>query len=274
MTRASCRAGGAILLGSVLAGCSIFESPGGGVNLISVDQEWQMGRELAVEVDQQMELISTPWIDSYLSGLGGQLLAASNSELARLPWSFHLVKDDSVNAFNLPGGHVYVHTGLVKALHDHAELASVIGHEIGHGLARHATRQMTQQIGLSALLAIALGNDPSQTEAIVATLASQGAIQKFSRDDEREADRIGIQLLYGAGIDPQGSVDMLRVLDSLQRQRPSSIERFLSSHPEPAARIADAQARIDALPPRENVVRQTQDFLAFQKYVATLAARP
>ena len=258
----------------LFTGCSILNAPGGGVNLISVDDEWQMGRDLSAEVDRQMHVISDPGTDAYLSRLGHDLLAVSNDELARLEWTFHLVDDDAINAFNLPGGHVYVNTGLVRALTDHAELASVVGHEIGHGLARHGTRQLTKQLGLSALLAIALGDDPSSVEELVAIASAQGTLLKFSRDDELEADRTGIHLLYGAGIDPEGTVDMLKVLAALQEHEPSRMERFLASHPSPATRVGTAEERISTLPPREGLVRQTDAFLRFQRSVESLHGAP
>ena len=254
----------------LLAGCSLLSSPGGGVNLISIDQEWQMGLDFSAEIAQQMEVVSDPRADEYLSRLGHDLLAASGSELARLEWTFSMVKDDSVNAFNIPGGHVYVNSGLVMALSDHAELASVIGHEIGHGLKRHGTRQLTKQLGLGAILGIALGDDPGRVQSMVASASAQGALLKFSRDDELEADRAGVHLLYGAGIDPQGTVDMLHVLASLQQNEPSRIERFLASHPAPATRVGEAEERISTLPRRGDMVRQTDAFLSFQRYARSL----
>ncbi|MGD8377206.1 MAG: M48 family metallopeptidase [Acidobacteriota bacterium] len=257
-----------LLLLPALAACSVLNAPGGGVNLISVQDEWKMGMRLAAEVDAEMEILSQPEADRYLTSLGQRLLRASDSELARLPWTFHLIKDPAVNAFNIPGGHVYINTGLVDAMSTEAELASVIGHEIGHGLNRHGTKQLTKQVGVSVLLSLALGDNPSAVEQIAAAVTAQGTLMKFSRDDELQADLAGISLMSGAGWDPQGTVDMLEVLASLSESEPSMMEKFLSSHPQPGTRIADAQQRIDSMPENPNAIVTTDNFRRYKAYVA------
>ena len=256
----------------LLAGCSYLKAPGGGFNLVSVDDEWRMGKQFQGEIAAQLEVIDDPAVNAFINGLGNALLRATDNELARKPWRFHVVKDPTINAFNLPGGHVYVHTGLVAAMGTYAELASVVGHEIGHGLARHGTRQMSAQHGLSFMLALAVGDDPDAVEAMVAQSFAGGALLKFGRDDEVQADRYGVHLTYGAGIDPQGVVDMLHVLASLRGERPSAIQRFLASHPDPEYRAEVAAERVRTLPPRANLVMQTDEFRAFRKRLARLTA--
>jgi predicted Zn-dependent protease len=253
-----------------LAGCSALTGPGGGFNVISVDDEWEMGDQLEGEIEQQMKVLHNPGADAFLNQLGKQLLAASSNPLAQRPWKFHIVADDSVNAFNVPGGLVYVHTGLVASLDDYAEFSSVVAHEIGHGLSRHGTEQLSTQFGLSLLLSMVLGKNPSAAKQIVASFVSGGAIMKFSREDELEADRAGIYLMYGAGIDPQGTVDMLHVLDSLRDDNPSRLERFMSSHPMPEERISKAEDIVDGLPPKPNLIRTDSAFNAFKRRVAEL----
>lgn len=257
-------------LALALAGCSLLTGPEGGFNLISVEEEWRLGVELEAEIARQMEVVDDRRSLRYLETMGSGLLAASTSPLAARPWSFHLVADDAVNAFNIPGGHVYVNTGLVAALDDHAQLASVMGHEIGHGLDRHGTQQMSAQYGFSLLASLVLGEDPSTTKQIIADLVTGGTLLKFSREDELDADRTGIRLMYGAGIDPQGAVAMLGVLQSLQKGSPSRIEKFLASHPMPAERVDRARDHVAALPLQPGLVRQTDDFLAFKRRAATL----
>jgi len=254
----------------VLAGCSAMTGPGGGFNVISVDDEWEMGTQFEQEIASQMNVLHNPGAEAFLNQLGKELLAASSSPLAQRPWKFHIIADDSVNAFNVPGGHVYVHSGLVDSLDDYAEFSSVVAHEIGHGLSRHGTEQLSKQFGLSLLLSIVLGNDPSAAKELVASFVSGGAMMKFSRDDELESDRIGIYLMYGAGIDPQGTVDMLHVLHSLREDTPSKIERFMSSHPMPEERISQAEDLVDGLPPKPNLIRTDSGFIAFKRRVAEL----
>lgn len=275
MTRAGRGAAlaGLILVLGASGGCSVLEAPGGGFNLISVDDEWALGQDLAAQVAEQMTIISDPEIDAFVQKMGSDLLAVATSGLARLPWTFHVVLDDSVNAFNIPGGHVYINSGLIAALDDYAELAAVVGHEAGHGLARHGTRQLSARYGASLLAGLALGGDPSQVEEMVATFVAGGAMMKFSRDDELEADRTGIHLAFYSGVDPRGAIQMFEVLNSLSRRDPNAIERFLASHPLPEERISEAHRRISTLPLGDRLVYQTPDFPAFRKRVAEIAAR-
>ena len=251
----------------LLAGCAGM-SGGGGFNFISVDEEWEMGAQFEEEIPKQMKVISDPQAEAFLNRLGQDLLAASRSPLARREWKFHLIKDDAVNACNVPGGHVYVHTGLIRSVDDYDEFAAVVGHEIGHGLARHGTSQLSKQFGLSLLLSIAMGRNTSAAEQMIASFVSGASMMKFSRDDELEADRLGIHLLYGAGIDPLGMLSMLEVLDSLKKSSPSRVDRFMSSHPMPKTRIEEARRRIETLEPKPGQVHQTEEFLAFQRRTA------
>src|SRR6185503_13387117 len=101
-------------------------------------------------------------------------------------WEFHIVSDPEINAFNVPGGHVYVNTGLIMAADNTAELAGVMAHEISHGVARHGTERITKAYGLNLGLGQLLGQNPSLVKQLAAQIAAGGAVAKFSRDDERE----------------------------------------------------------------------------------------
>src|SRR5690606_1570900 len=117
----------------------------------------------------------------------------------QLPWRFHVVQDDAINAFNIPGGVVYVNTGLIARAGSASELAVVLAHEISHGIARHGTERLTTQYGISIVAGLVLGQDPGLVEQIAAQIVATGAIARYSRGAEREADDLGVRYMAGAG---------------------------------------------------------------------------
>src|SRR5688572_6324785 len=122
----------------MLAGCG----SGSDFNLVSLEEEWALGQQLSADIARQMPLVKDSAANAYINRLGQQLVA--QTPMANLPWQFHIVDSPEVNAFNIPGGHVYVTTGLIGASDNVSELAGVMGHEIAHGVERHATEQMTR----------------------------------------------------------------------------------------------------------------------------------
>lgn len=158
----------------------------GDFNLISLQEEWQLGEQIEGDVNQKVDLVRDRQLEGFVSHLGQRIVA--QTELADVPWEFHVVADPAVNAFNIPGGHVYVNTGLIEPAGDVTELAGVMAHEIAHGVARHGTEQLTKSHGLSLLAGVALG----------------------------EADILGVRYMARAGYDPLG---MARMFEELLRRR-------------------------------------------------------
>jgi predicted Zn-dependent protease len=213
-----------------------------------------------------MPLVKDAAANEYVNLLGQRL--AATSFYRDLPWHLHIVQDDAINAFNIPGGHVYVNTGLVKATDNVAELASVVAHELGHGMARHGTEMLTKQYGFGIVAGLVLGNNPAIYEQLLAQIIGGGLFAKYSRDAEREADRIGIQMMYDAGYDPTGMVTMFQELLEAQRSQPGTIEKFFSSHPLTEERIANARAQIATLPPKQNLILEDSRFADFKARLA------
>jgi beta-barrel assembly-enhancing protease len=242
----------ALLLGA----CASSGVNQGDLNLISLEEEWQLGRQLEQDIAQKVNLVNDGTVVGYVDRIGQALVA--QTELANLPWEFHVVADPSVNAFNIPGGHVYVHTGLIAAADDVAELAGVMGHEIAHGVARHGTEQLSKSYGLSILAGVTLGNDPSTYQQILAQVLGGGALAKFSRDAEREADDLGVDYMAGAGYDPLGMARMFEELLARRQGRPSSVEQFFSSHPLTEERIDAVRADAASQPARNYTSRDNQ----------------
>ena len=232
----------------VLEGC-ICETSGvnrGDINLVSRDQEWQLGSELATEIHQQAEVVQDPLVQKFIEQMGSRIV--SETELADRPWEFHVIVDSSVNAFNIPGGHVFINTGLIRAAATPSELAGVVAHEVGHGVARHSTERMTKAYGLNLLFGLIAGERVTMLEQIAAGLLGAGAMAKFSRDDEREADRLGLQYMAGAAYDADGMASMFETMLGLRARRPNIVEQFFSTHPLTEERVTEMEAQAEAVP--------------------------
>lgn len=215
----------------------------GDFNLISIEDEWQLGNQLAQEVASQVRFNNDPVLNQYVESVGRRIIAQTPAPFNGLPWDFHVVEDPAINAFAIPGGHVYVNTGLIAAAHNASELAGVMAHEISHVVARHSTEQISKQYGLSILAGLVLGQNPSQLSQLAAQIIGTGAIARFSRDAEREADKLGIQYMAAAGFNPNGMVTMFETLLAKQQSEPGRVEQFFSTHPLTEDRVRDARSR-------------------------------
>lgn len=249
---------GALLAGLVVLASCATTGVLGDFNLISIEEEWELGRRLEADIAKQLTLVNDQAALAYVNQVGRKLVA--QTEMAQLPWKFHIVADEQVNAFNIPGGHVYVYTGLIAAADSAAELAGVMAHETAHGVARHATEQLTKSYGLSILAGVVLGQDPAVYERILAQVVGAGTLAKFSRDAEREADSLGVRFMHAAGYDPRGMASMFEELLERRRRRPGSVQRFFSSHPLTEERIADVRRDAAALPQRSGLIQDEPGF--------------
>jgi predicted Zn-dependent protease len=238
-------------------------SGGGNFNLISIEEEWQLGQQLSQDIARQVRLSNDAQANAYVTRLGRQIVA--QTPMANLPWQFHVVEDPTINAFAIPGGHVYVHTGLIANADNASELAGVMAHEISHVVARHSTEQISRQYGLSVLAGIALGQNAGALTELAAQIVAGGAMARFSREAEREADDLGIQFMYAANYDPRGMASMFRELLEHQKSSPGAVERFFSTHPQTEERVRDAENRASRLAPRGNLVTDEPEFQAVRR---------
>ena len=227
-----------------------------------VATERHVGEQIMREIRRDPEYLDDPLLLEYVQGIWSPLVGESRREGhitpdidSRFAWEAFLVRDRSVNAFALPGGYVGVHLGLIAITASRDELASVLAHELSHITQRHIARGIANSkrqsiIGLAALLIgiIAASRSNSASAANAAIAGSQaGMIQgqlNFSRDMEREADRIGFQLLAGAGFAPSGMAAMFEKLDQAARLNDSGGYPYLRSHPLTTERIGEARARM------------------------------
>ncbi len=221
--------------------------------------ERKLGERIARELYRDPDYIDDPVLVEYVQNIWQPLLVAARQrgELSqeleqRFAWEIFLGKDRSINAFALPGGYLGLHLGLVAAVANRDELASVLAHELSHVTQRHISRLMTQQnrqtpwlIGAMILGAIAASKNPDAANAVVAggqALAIQNQLN-FSRDMEREADRIGYGVMSHAGFEPAGFVTMFDKLQQASRLNDNGAFPYLRSHPMTTERMADMQAR-------------------------------
>lgn len=226
-------------------------SGGGDFNLISVEEEWQLGQQLAQDIARQVPLNNDPVVNQYINQMGQRIVATTS--MANLPWNFHVVNNNEINAFAIPGGHVYIHTGLINSASNASEVAGVMAHEIAHVLARHSTEQISRQYGLSVLAGLVLGQNPGMLQQLAAQIVAGGALARFSRAAEEEADTLGLQAMNEAGYNPRGMVTMFQKLMANRRGSPGAVERFFSTHPLTEDRIRATERRIQSLPQRQTI---------------------
>jgi predicted Zn-dependent protease len=226
---------------------------------MNVSAERKLGESVARELYRDPDYIDDPLLSEYVQGIWERLLAAARKrgELTpeleeRFAWEVLLGKDRSINAFAVPGGWLGLHLGLISVTTSQDELASVLAHELSHVTQRHISRMMTQESRQAPLLVAAMilgvlaaSKSPDAANAVIAggqAVAAQGQLN-FSRDMEREADRVGFGVLTQAGFDPQGFVTMFEKLQQASRLNDNGNYPYLRTHPMNTERIAEMQAR-------------------------------
>ncbi len=218
------------------------------IMLISEAQEAQIGAEAAKQIQQEFGLYQgLPGLNKYVSEVGQKL--AAHSRRKNVTYRFQVLDTPVINAFALPGGYVYVTRGILARMSSEDELAAVLGHEMTHVDARHSASQLSKQalagFGLTALSI--LSPDVAQKAGGLVDASLQLAFLGYSREDEREADEGGITYMEAAGYNPRGAAKMFHMFLALEEKEPSSMERFLLSHPPTPERLQYAESRIAKL---------------------------
>ena len=237
---------------------------------ISRDQEYQLGRMVVQGLRDQGQILDDPEINDYIQNLGSRI--ASQAQESPQKFQFFVVRDQRINAFALPGGFIGVNQGLITTTANEAQLASVLAHEIAHVTQRHIARSIEAQgrqgmaSAAAMLAAILIGAVTGTPDAAMAGMAvAQGTAAQarinFTRDNEYEADRIGIGFLAAAGFDPNAMPDFFETLG--RRTGPSIYQapEFLQTHPVSANRIAESRDRAALLKPSVTVESQSYAFI-------------
>jgi predicted Zn-dependent protease len=245
----------------------------GGFDIYPIDTDIKIGKTYAAQVERSMKIIQDAVINEYVNRIGQNLVRNSD---AKFPLTIKVVEDDTINAMALPGGFLYVNTGLVLGADDEAELAGAMAHEIAHIALRHATRQMTraQLLNLAMAPMIFVGGLPGMIGPQVARLALPATLLQFSRNFEAEADYFGVQYLYRAGYDPNALVNFFEKIQALEKRKPGTLSQAFSTHPPTPERMRRTQKEIaKVLPARDHYVETTSEFNDVRRRLAVLEHR-
>jgi predicted Zn-dependent protease len=240
----------------------------GSLNLYSLEREIQVGRQLAADVEASSHLLRDARVQGYVEDLVQNLVRNSD---ANVPFTVRVIDSDELNAFALPGGFLYVHTGLISEARTEAELAGVLAHEIAHVTARHATKQASkaQLFSWLSIPLIFVGGPVAYGVSQAMNVAGPLAFLKFSRNAEREADFLGLQYSYRAGYDPTGLIDFLERIK--RKESESRLSKLFSTHPMTRDRVQRAQkAMASVLPPRDEYVVTTSRFEETRRHLRRL----
>ncbi len=250
-TRFTSLAAAAMIIASAFfgAGCE---------TLVSDQQEISMGQQYSQQLAQEKTIRHAP----YLSSLGHELSQFAPARPG-INYQFSVVEDEELNAFAIPGGHIYVHSGTIKAVDSASELAGVMAHEISHVALLHHRKTMGTATGIDLLNQLALEKQ-GQAVQTGAQLLEAGVMNKFSRTQEYEADDIAIDIMYRAGYNPMGLIVFFEKLTAKYGAGNKWLE-FMSSHPITQDRITRARQRIQSLPPNPSLRDDTAAFQSFRR---------
>lgn len=220
----------------------------GAITLVSVEQEIAIGRQANAQFRKETPELTDAATVRYVRDLTRRLSRVAAGP--KYPYSVAIANTREINAVALPGGPVWIHRGVLEQATNESQVASVLAHEIAHIASRHAASQLTT-IALTKwslnFLGSLLGNAGGAGGAqVAAAFLANGAAMQFSRDEEREADRVGLELMSRAGWSGRGMVEMFEILKQVSSRDPSAVEAFFSTHPSPQARIKDLSAVVAA----------------------------
>lgn len=249
---------GVIIFAAALSVTSLIYSCG--ANMFSIEDDVSLGNDLDKQIREDKKnfpiLTGNQEVKDYVKELGRYVLENSSAIKFKniFPYKFEIIHDDStVNAFCVPGGYIYVYTGLMKYLDNEASLTGVIGHEIAHAERRHMTQRLTSYYGVNIIMSLILGSNPNVLGEIAANLFVGLGFLANSRADEEEADNYSIKYLTGTKYYPGAITFFFEKIRSEQKKKgttPSDIEGLLMTHPLPEDRINNAISKINKIKPR------------------------
>jgi len=227
----------------------------GKINIFSVDKDIELGEQVTQEVlnnpQEYPVLDRDQYSEAYerLEDIRDQLLASGEIKYAdRFDWNVYIIDKDVLNAFAVPGGNTFYYTGLIKFLDDEASLAGVMAHEFAHADRRHTTNRMTKMYGVQTLISMALGEDPTMIEEVLAQLGGNLTGLAFSRDDEYEADEYAVRYLYESDWDARG---VAYFFEKIGPEEGAEWMKYFQTHPNPDDRIEKIHDHHEALGGKE-----------------------
>lgn len=262
----------ALLAAAELTGCAGVAQSIGEINLISTREEVEMGAKFATEIEKELEVLDDAEITSYVDSICQDL--ARHSKRQDIEYRTKVIRSEEINAFAVMGGYLYFNVGLLRAAGTEAELAGVIGHEIGHIVGRHSAKHFSKQLGIAMIAQLLLGENPAMWESLVANVLALGAMMHYSREAEREADGYAIEEMVGAGYHPGGLVTFFEKIRELEKRSPSSVERFFATHPPTEERLETALSNIRQMSDLSSLRQDTPEFHRIQGLLPEAPAEP
>jgi len=268
-----------MVLTFLAAACATSGYNKGQFNLYNPESEARLGNDLSAqmlsEYRKKGQVYDDPAANAYINTLGQRIAQSLPEKL--YPYHFYILKSKEVNAFAIPGGHIFIFTGLINYCENEAELAGVMAHEAGHIVARHGTEQLSAQMAAAAAGAVLVAGLSGQVDPEITQLAvdivSTGVFLAYSRKDEREADDIGARTVFKAGFNPSGMVNFFDRL-SKKQGRMSDIEVFLSTHPDPGDREQHVKNIVMELGPTESLAWNSDQFNQIKAQVSKIVYPP
>jgi beta-barrel assembly-enhancing protease len=245
-----------------------------GWNMFSPQQDVQVGRENAAQVEKQLPMLQDATVERYVNELGRRLSSYTPNNREEYVWQFKVVNSPDINAFALPGGFIYVNRATIEAAQDEAQLAGVIAHEEGHVVMRHGTHQATEMMAAKGALGILgglLGGGSGGAFQGLAGLGVNSALLHNSRQAESQADAVGTYVLYQAGYDPHAMVQFFQII---QQKYPQRTLQFFSDHPNPENRIKNVDEEIPRLGPPKPWNTDSPEFQVVKQRVLAMPPPP
>jgi len=244
-------------------------------SIISQEKEIAIGKQYSEQIDHQVKLFKDPVVNEYVNRVAQNV--ARNSDL-KVPLTVKIIDDPTINAFALPGGFLYINTGIIKAADEEDQVAGVIAHEISHVACRHWASQMTKatllQYATIPLIFIPMTYPVYLGISEAMNFGVPMAFLKFSRQDEAEADYFGIQYMYKAGYDPNSYVAFFGKVMQEERDQPGNVQQVFADHPPTPDRIVKCEEEIKAIiPKRDQYLVTTSEFGDVKSRMSSLMAQ-
>jgi predicted Zn-dependent protease len=251
---------------------------GGCAPAMTTQQEVQAGADYARQINAQLPILRDQYTNQYINQLGRQI--AAQADQRGIPYTFYVVNSDVVNAFAIPGGHIYINRGIIERADNVAQVAGVLAHEVAHVAERHGIQQAQRAQNANTMLGVLYGvllrRNPGGVEQAAVQVGGTAVFAGYSREAERDADRAAVAYLMRSGYSPNGLPQFFAKMQAEQQRNPSKVEQWFATHPGTNERIQVTQTMIAQTPGATStrLVTDTREFQNFRARVRSLTPAP